>query len=384
MKAKHRMKRTTKQYIIVALICIIIIGGAASITAIVITNQVKEDYNTLLSKANDEIANNQRNVYIAVTDIAAGDMIAEEMVKHVKVYSSQPQGCYITKSELGKLALIDIPKDTGIITTMVTDNSISSELREVEYQVININSNIINHDTVDIRLFFPNGEDYVVLPKKMLRGYDGETAICRLWLTEEEIIRIRNAIVDAYLYTGAFLYTTKYIEPNVQDASIVTYTPSIGAIELIKTNPNIFETATNDLSTLVRKALENRLANSLNRNVASKQWELYDDNVYQQYREESSKTNQEEVDTASVPNQEISEKAPSANQEEESGIDKEERYIDPDRNDTIRPFTEEAPETGKSREENTIDMKNSPDLGSSQFHEGKSVDATYFMLKEGE
>ena len=325
MKAKHRMKRTTKQYIIVALICIIIIGGAASITAIVITNQVKEDYNTLLSKANDEIANNQRNVYIAVTDIAAGDMIAEEMVKHVKVYSSQPQGCYITKSELGKLALIDIPKDTGIITTMVTDNSISSELREVEYQVININSNIINHDTVDIRLFFPNGEDYVVLPKKMLRGYDGETAICRLWLTEEEIIRIRNAIVDAYLYTGAFLYTTKYIEPNVQDASIVTYTPSIGAIELIKTNPNIFETATNDLSTLVRKALENRLANSLNRNVASKQWELYDDNVYQQYREESSKTNQEEVDTASVPNQEISEKAPSANQEEESGIDKEER-----------------------------------------------------------
>ncbi len=386
MKLKHRMKRTTKQYIIVALICIIIIGGAASITAIVITNQVKEEYGKLLFEANEEISRNQRNVYVSVSDIAAGDIVTENMIKHATVYSSQPQDCYITKREIGKLALIDIPKETGIMTTMVTDNTISSELREVEYQVININSNIVNHDTVDVRLFLPNGEDYVVLSKKVLRGYDGEATNCRLWLTEEEIIRIRNAIVDAYLYTGAFLYTTKYIEPNVQGASIVTYTPSIGAIELIQKNPNIFETATNDLSTLVRKALENRLAKSLNKNVASKQWELYDDNIYQQYKEGSSKTNQEEEKTSSDPDEVISEKTPPISQEEEIELEKEDsqEYFDPDRDETIRPFTEEYPETGIRREDDTIDMTNIPDLGAASFPEDKSIDDTYFMLKEGD
>lgn len=386
MKVKYRMRRTTKQYIIVAFICIVIIGGAASFTAIVIMSQVKEEYNTLLSKANDEINRNQRTAYVAVADIAAGDIITEDMVKLEKIYSSQPQGSYITKKELGKLALIDIPVDTGIISTMVTDNSVSSELREVEYQVININSNIVNHDTVDVRLFFPNGEDYVVLTKKVLRGYDGETTNCRMWLSEEEIISIRNAIVDAYLYTGAFLYTTKYIEPNVQDASIVTYTPSVGAIELIQKNPNIYETATNDLSTLVRKALENRLTKSLNKDVTSKQWELFDDNIYQQYNEDSLEISPEEVQPDSKTDSIISEKTSSVNEEDESKAEKEEKsdYFNLDRNESVTPSTNQVPETGSQEEEGTKDMMNSPDLGSKQFQQYGTVENSYFMLKEDE
>ena len=297
MKISYRLRRSTKQYIIVSLICILIIGGAAIFTAYVITQQIKEEYELLLAKAHQDMSLNQRNVYVAAADIAAGDKITPDRVVKREVYSSQPRNNFITSKEIGTLALIDIPADTQILYSMVTVPEISSELREVEYQVININSNIDSNDAVDIRIFFQNGEDYVVLPKKVLRGYIKDSPSCFLWLTEEEIIRIRNAIVDAYLYTGAYLYTAKYIEPNIQEASIVTYTPSVEAIELIRKNPNIVDTAMNELSSVVRKALENRLANALKREIAGQSWDIDDDYVYQQY-DESEQEISEQADEA--------------------------------------------------------------------------------------
>lgn len=381
MKFKHRMKRTTKQYIVVAMICIITIGGAAVLTAFVITKQIREEYETLLSAAYNEIHMNQKSVYVAAADIATGDIVSKDNVKKLTVYASLPQDSYITNEELGKQALIDIPAETSIMTTMVTDNTISSELREVEYQVININSNINTHDTVDVRIFFPNGEDYVVLPKKVLRGYDGESANCCLWLSEEEIIRIRNAIVDAYLYTGAFLYTTKYIEPNIQEASVVTYTPSVGAIELIQKNPNIYETATNDLSTLVRKALENRLAKALNKDVSSQQWELFDDNIYQQY-------NGENLDR----NEQVPEDVAQIHQDNLNEITIESHEVTTEKEDDIEKSGENKKAASPSKKDDSeeenpenidiTNMTNSPDLGSAQSPDDMVRVDQYFILRE--
>ncbi|MGF7142543.1 hypothetical protein HNQ56_000961 [Anaerotaenia torta] len=285
MKISYRLRRTTKQYIIVSLICIVMIGGAAVFTACVITQQIKEEYELLLKEANQDRSMNQREVYAAAANIAAGDVITPDKVVKRKEYSSQPQSGFITEKEMGSLALIDIPADTQLLYSMITDPAISSELREVEYQVININSNIDSNDTVDIRIFFQNGEDYVILPKKVLKGYTAESASCFLWLTEEEIIRVRNAVVDAYLYPGSCLYTAKYIEPNIQEASVVTYTPSVEAIELIRQNPNITDTAMNELSLMVRKALENRLTDASTRDSAARQWDIGDNYIYQQYED---------------------------------------------------------------------------------------------------
>ena len=83
-----------------------------------------------------------------------------------------------------------------------------------------------------------------------------------------------SAIVDAYLYQGTKLYTTKYIEPNIQSSSKITYEPSLSTLLLINDNPNIIETATTELSKQVRKAMENRLAASLSTNVKEIDWKL--------------------------------------------------------------------------------------------------------------
>ncbi len=274
MKFHNKIKRTTKQYIIVALICVVVIGGAAGITSCLITNQIKEEYDSLLKKAKSNIEANQRSVYVTLRDIKTGEELTVDVIEKRRVFSSQLQETYISDNDIGALAMIDIPKETYVIHSMVTENSVSSELREAEYQVIYLGSNSIFGDTVDVRIAFPNGEDYIVLTKKLIRNIAADNLTITLWLAEEEILRMSSAIVDTYLYTGAKIYITKYIEPNLQEASFTTYEPSLATLQIIQKNPNIIETATNELSKEVRKALENRQAGSMNTDVRSIEWEL--------------------------------------------------------------------------------------------------------------
>lgn len=274
MKFYKNIKRTTMQYIIVSVICILIMGGAAFFTSFVFTNHIKEEYNALLEEAYSEMESNKRTVYIAASEITSGEVITEDKVIKKTVYAAQPQNSYMSGKELGQAALINITKDTHILKAMLTENAMDSGMREMEYQVVNLNSNIENFDTVDLRIFFPNGEDYIVLSKKVIKGIAPDFQSCLLWLSEEEILRMSSAIVDAYLYTGTKIYTTKYIEPTFQEASRITYEPSVSTLMLIEDNPNIVETAINEVSKLLRKAMENRLADSFHTKVEDIAWEL--------------------------------------------------------------------------------------------------------------
>lgn len=274
MKLKRRIKKTTKQYITVAAICIIIIGSAAIFTSLVITNQIHQEYQTLLDEAHQEIESNKKNVYVAIVDIASGEYITKEKVTKKTVFATQPEDTYLTSDEIGMVALVNIPTGTQMMKTMATDNIVSSEIRELEYDVINVSSNIVKQDTVDVRIGYPNGESYIVLSKKLLKGLEPDTAKCLLWLNEEELLKMSAAIVDAGLYPGSKLYVTKYIEPNIQEASVATYTPSISILTLIEQDPNIVDRCSKELAKKVRKSLENRLAYSMDLNVAEINWDV--------------------------------------------------------------------------------------------------------------
>lgn len=271
---KRKLKKTTKQYIMVALLCVLVIGGTATIAYLTMLNQMRNKYNALQEMAMQELEDNQRTVYVAKEGIEKGECITEENTEFLKVYATQPQETYLSASDIGKTVVINIEAGTHLISSMVTDNIVESDLREVSYQVINVNSNIVHNDTVDIRILFPNGENFVVLSKKLIKNESESIVEYFFWLTEEEIVRMSSAIVDAYLYQGTTLYTTKYIEPNLQEASIVTYTPSLATLELINNNPNILEIASNHLSSEVRKQLENRLALSNNTDVNKIDWDV--------------------------------------------------------------------------------------------------------------
>lgn len=271
---RRRMKRTTKQYIIVAFICIFVLGGAAAFTAIVVTSQIRDKYATQLSDVRKDMEANKKTVYIASADIMTGDYITTDNVAAQTVYATQPAETYITADDIGKVALINISTGTQVLKSMLSGNLIDSELREVEYTVINISTNIVNNDTVDVRIFYPNGESYVVLSKKIIKGYAPGATTCFFWLDEEELLRMSAAIVDAGLYAGSNLYVTKYIEPNIQAASVANYTPSLSILSLLESDPNILDRVTQELSKDVRKSLENRLADSLDTDVSTISWDV--------------------------------------------------------------------------------------------------------------
>ncbi len=276
MRFIKRLRRTTRQYITVAFICIAVIGTAAIVTSVTMIGQIRQEYEQMLNETRQELERSKKTVLVALTDIETGEIITEELIEERLVYSSQPAESYISKSDLGKAAIIDIPEGTHIIRSMVAQNEVSSIQREVEYDVIHISSNIKANDFVDVRILYPNGETYVVLTKKQLKGYQPDMPICYLWVDEEELLRMSAAIVDAGLYTGSKLYMTKYIEPNIQEASIITYTPSISVLNLIENDPNIVDRCSQLLNIEVRKALENRLAKSMDMDVKNINWELKD------------------------------------------------------------------------------------------------------------
>lgn len=272
---KKKMKRSTKQYLIVAFICIIVIGSAAIFTSLLIASQIKEEYEAKLKVTNDEMELNQRTVFTAIDDIMAGDIITKDNIMEERVFASQPIELYCRLEEDDAyIALVDIPKDTQITKSMIANNLIPSEMREVQYDVINLSSNVFNNDTIDVRISYPNGESYIVVSKKIVKGIIPEDTNCLFWLDEEEIHRMSAAIVDAGLYPGSVLTTTKYIEPNIQDESVVTYTPSIAILTLLESDPNILERCSQELNKEVRKALENRLATNMELDVSAISWDV--------------------------------------------------------------------------------------------------------------
>lgn len=190
----RKMKRTTRQYIIVAFICIIVIGAAAVVTTFFLTAQIRQKNQAVVNNIISEMEANKRQVFVAITEIANGDYITSENVQQQNVYSSQPQETYITSEDIGKIAVVAIPIGTHVIHTMLTDNLVSSELRELEYDVIFVSSNIVSTDTVDVRIQYPNGESYVVLPKKVIKGVNPDSTACYFWINEEELLRMSAAI----------------------------------------------------------------------------------------------------------------------------------------------------------------------------------------------
>ena len=138
---------------------------------------------------------------------------------------------------------IDVPAGTIVTKNMVNDveNERTDTTRIQEYNMIVLPSQLVNGDYIDIRLSLPNGQDYIVLSKKLVVG----TNVQSLWLelTEEEILTLNNAIVESYTISGSKLYAIQYVEAGLQNASIPNYTVSGDVLTLINTDPNITEEA---------------------------------------------------------------------------------------------------------------------------------------------
>lgn len=210
-----------------------------------------------------ELEANTQTVFVAKKTIERGSVLTnvgeEANVEQQVIYTGLESYNYITADDLGDIAIIDIASGTPIMYSMVTEVAIANDTRDYEVAAVNIATDQRANDVIDVRITFPDGSDYVVLAKKRLTALSLENSVFSIQLNEEEILRYTCAMVDAFTNTGARLYTTKYIEENIQEEAIPNYPVRDVTRNLIVSDPNVVTLAEETLNAQARLSLETRL-----------------------------------------------------------------------------------------------------------------------------
>lgn len=253
-----RISRAKKKKITNILICILVVGLAFGAAFFFSLRAIQSRYESENQSLKDQYNAVQHMVYVATSDIPAGSEISEVNVTQTSISTSMDTGIYITDEDIGKIAVVDIQSGQAICSNMIGDDILSS-LRECQYAMFTLNGNLKPDDFVDVRIMYPNGENYSVLAKKCIKGINLEANDIYLWLDESDIMNISAAIVDVYLHKGTILYTTKYIEDG-QPALETTYQPNKDVMTAMANDPNLVDEATQKLNASMREALDARLA----------------------------------------------------------------------------------------------------------------------------
>lgn len=254
MVANPMQKKARNSFLlgmIITLLVCAIIGGLFYVLVIRKNEQKKDEEGELTY------------VYRLKKDVQSGHEVTSADVESIVVTSKAvPADAFAsktkTKNEKGKEvwkdkafvggynAKVDLKAGTILSSALVTEREeINKDLRYVEYNMLALPTTVDVGQFVDIRLTLPNGQDLIVVSKKEIKSILGATI--GIELSEQEILMMESAIVEAYIMTASKLYVTQYVEPGIQEAAINTYIPTSAVQELIKVNSNIVETAKNAL-----------------------------------------------------------------------------------------------------------------------------------------
>ncbi len=253
LKRPLSVKEIAKR-IAAGLLCIILPAGI--FTGYLKVKSIYEDRIEIMSEALQQYT---VTVYVASAEIKAGDIITGTTVTVTETLSGQDKKNFMSETDIGHKALVDIPAGTHILKNMIAEEAMGDSKREVEFSLNLAGENIKEGDYTDIRLRYPNGEDYIVVSKSCISRIDMVKGYLYLNLSPDEIHLMSSALVDCFLKSGTYLYTTKYIAASYQESSFVTYTPNEDVLSLIQQDPNVLEAARDYLSEGKRAGLEERL-----------------------------------------------------------------------------------------------------------------------------
>jgi len=209
-------------------------------------------------------------VYVFRQDKKAGEIIADTDLEPAEANTRIiPADAVMSVEEaVGMVMRCDITKNTVVTKAMFYSEEVfPDDLRLMEYSVISLPGNLEAGSFIDVRIMFPNGLDYIILSKKKVidlrREENRRDDLIRLHMTEEEILRMSSAIVDASLVDGSILYAVQYVAPDIQKEAARTYPANLEVLELIKTNPNIVSKAIETLEVRNRLDFEKRIDQDL-------------------------------------------------------------------------------------------------------------------------
>lgn len=241
--AMNPMQKKARTSFLLGMFLTLIITGIAIAFLILQISKMKQE----------EEAIARQTVYVLGSDVKSGDNLYGTG-KLIEVKGEAIPGNAITKANQASLvtevatAKIALRKGTILTTDMINPEGkeATSDQRVQEYNMVILPTQLEEGEHVDIRLRLPSGEDYIVLSKKYVKQTDSTT----IWLevSEEEILTMSNAIVEAYIMKGSLLYATTYVDAGMQNSSTPTYIVSQNVINLMNVDPNITVTAMNALT----------------------------------------------------------------------------------------------------------------------------------------
>lgn len=252
--------RKSKTKILVSSLILTILILLAAIIIIATGKKMIDDYKIQIADMQYEMDANKQTVYVASENIVAGMTLEEDVnVYKQQIYTGLESDSYMQEEDMGSIAIIDIPMGEPIMRNEITPLYIAKDTREYEISVAALMTDQSQYEYVDVRIMFPNGEDYIVLSKKPVLNMHLENCVFYTYLNEDEILRIASATIDAYTISGTRIYTTRYVEQNIQDEAVPNYVVSAETIDLINSDPNITSIATETMNLEARMDLESRL-----------------------------------------------------------------------------------------------------------------------------
>ncbi len=209
---------------------------------------------------------------------------------------------YLDLVSVPLIAKVDMNANTVLTLELLEkgDNTVQDDVRRQEYNVVVLPLDLATGDYIDIRLMLPNGQDFIVVSKKeveipIVGDTDSQTT---MWvdLSEDEILHMSCAIVDAARVTGAKLYATKYTDPGMQRAATPTYAVNSETSALLTNNPNILESAMTELTNRYSQGNSANLRNEYIQPEIDSQGEQGQSNLETQMQDSITRSQEERVD----------------------------------------------------------------------------------------
>lgn len=246
MAPKNPMQRKATNSFILGMFTTLLIAAVIVAFLILQLNKIKTE--------KEALENNKTDAIVITADVKSGDPLAGNFAVKKIDKNAVPSGSATSdtsKISADAIAKVDMPAGTVLSPAMISQEAAPDleSMREQEYNMIILPSELEDEDYIDVRLKLPSGLDFIVVAKKQIKipeldGNRSSTTI-RMNMNEAETLALDSAIVDFYIMKGSLLYATKYTDPGNQKASTVTYTVEKNLKSAIEGNANVKQQAAN-------------------------------------------------------------------------------------------------------------------------------------------
>lgn len=207
--------------------------------------------------------------YCLKTGKKAGESIGKADLEQIMLSTDADKQLpvYSLKDLVGKVAKTDMAKGSIVSELLLTEKENAGEdVRRCTYSEIAYGTDVKEGSFVDIRISFPNGEDYIVVRHKEILAVSDEERVLTFFLGEAELLRLSSAFVDKEQYKDVEIYAAVYRD-TLQEASLITYPVNPQVYALTGWDPNVTENDGVDSiagesrsETQIREQLEENLA----------------------------------------------------------------------------------------------------------------------------